>query len=85
MKDVQTDRETMVPRFIGSSRDGLAAPSKTPSAQIGRLNPDISTALETPEVMKKRHELNEEARASSPRKQPAADSPTAGRRYQAIE
>lgn len=85
MKDVQTDRERRVPRFIGSSWHGLADPAKMPTAQSGRLNRDISTALETPEVMKKRHELNEEARACSPRKQPAADSPTAGRRYEAIE
>jgi tripartite-type tricarboxylate transporter receptor subunit TctC len=44
----------------------LAAPAKTPTALIERLNRDIAAALETPEVKKKLQELNVEARASTP-------------------
>lgn len=66
LPDVPTARESGVPGFIASSWNGLAAPAKTPAALIERLNRDIATALETPEVKKKLQELNVEARASTP-------------------
>ena len=66
LPDVPTARESGVPGFIASSWNGLAAPAKTPTALIERLNRDIATALETPEVKKKLQELNVEARASTP-------------------
>ncbi|NBW00491.1 MAG: tripartite tricarboxylate transporter substrate binding protein, partial [Betaproteobacteria bacterium] len=66
LPDVPTARESGVAGFIASSWNGLAAPAKTPTVLIERLNRDIATALETPEVRKKLQELNVEARASTP-------------------
>ena len=66
LPDVPTARESGLPGFVASSWNALAAPSKTPKNVIARLNKDIVAALNAPDVKKKLHELNVEARGSTP-------------------
>ena len=51
---------------MASSWNALAAPSKTPTAVIARLNQEINAAVNNPEVAKKLRELNVQAQASTP-------------------
>jgi tripartite-type tricarboxylate transporter receptor subunit TctC len=66
LPDVPTAKESGLPSFVASSWNALAAPSKTPKEVIARLNKDITAALNSPDVKKKLHDLNVQARASTP-------------------
>lgn len=66
----------VVPGFVASSWNGLAAPAETPRAIIDRLNKEISKAVATPEVKKRLFELGVAAQSMSPeetKKQLASD------------
>lgn len=63
---VPTAQESGVRGFVASSWNALAAPSKTPAPVIARLNKEITTAVNNPEVAKKLRELNVQAQASTP-------------------
>ncbi len=66
LPDVPTAKESGLPSFIASSWNALAAPAKTPKDVIARLNKDIAAALNAPDVKKKLHDLNVQARLSTP-------------------
>lgn len=66
LPDVPTARESGLPNYVASSWNALAAPAKTPRDVIARLNREIVAAVNSPEVSKKLHDLNVEARASTP-------------------
>ncbi|MDO8252418.1 MAG: tripartite tricarboxylate transporter substrate binding protein [Rhodoferax sp.] len=66
LPDVPTAIEGGLPTFVAASWNALAAPAKTPKDVIARLNKDVVAALNAPDVKKKLHDLNVEARASSP-------------------
>lgn len=67
LPDVPTAKESGVNGFVASSWNALAAPAKTPSAVIERLNQDINKALTSPDVRKKLKDLNVDARGSTPK------------------
>jgi tripartite-type tricarboxylate transporter receptor subunit TctC len=66
LPDVPTAKESGLPNYLASSWNALAAPAKTPKDVVMRLNRDITAALQSPEVRNRLHELNVEARASTP-------------------
>jgi len=66
LPEVPTAKEGGVPGFVATSWNALAVPAKTPPAVIARLNRDIATAVNSPDVKKKLAELNVEARSGSP-------------------
>ncbi|MBS3022054.1 hypothetical protein DJFAAGMI_04835 [Comamonas sp. PE63] len=66
LPNVPTAQESGVKGFVASSWNALAAPSKTPAPVIARLNKEINTAVNNPEVAKKLRELNVQAQASTP-------------------
>ena len=66
LPNVPTAQESGVKGFVASSWNALAAPSKTPTAVIARLNQEINAAVNNPEVAKKLRELNVQAQASTP-------------------
>lgn len=66
LPDVPTARESGLPGYVASSWNALAAPAKTPKHVIARLNKDVAAAVNAPDVRKKLHDLNVEARSSSP-------------------
>ena len=66
LPNVPTAQESGVKGFVASSWNALAAPSKTPAAVIERLNKEINTAVNHPDVAKKLRELNVQAQASTP-------------------
>nr|MDP2190035.1 tripartite tricarboxylate transporter substrate binding protein [Rhodoferax sp.] len=66
LPDVPTAKESGLPTYVASSWNALAAPAKTPKDVIARLNRDVAAALNAPDVKKKLHDLNVEARSSSP-------------------
>ncbi|WP_417282527.1 Bug family tripartite tricarboxylate transporter substrate binding protein [Comamonas sp.] len=63
---VPTAQESGVKGFVASSWNALAAPSKTPTEVIARLNKEINAAVNHPEVTKKLRDLNVQAQASTP-------------------
>jgi tripartite-type tricarboxylate transporter receptor subunit TctC len=50
LPDLPTIAEAGVPGYEASNWYGLAAPAKTPKALVARLNREIVTALDSPEV-----------------------------------
>ena len=66
LPDVPTAKEGGLPGYIASSWNALAVPAKTPRDVVARLNREITAALQSPEVKNRLHELNVEARASTP-------------------
>jgi tripartite-type tricarboxylate transporter receptor subunit TctC len=66
LPDVPTAKENGLSTFVASSWNALAAPAQTPKDVIARLNKDVTAALNAPDVRKKLHDLNVEARSSSP-------------------
>ncbi|UUZ63928.1 tripartite tricarboxylate transporter substrate binding protein [Polaromonas sp. P1-6] len=66
LPDVPTAKESGLPSYVASSWNALAAPAKTPKHVIARLNKDVAAAVNAPDVRKKLHDLNVEARSSSP-------------------
>ncbi len=66
LPDVPTARESGLPSYVASSWNALAAPAKTPRHVIARLNKNVAAAVNAPDVRKKLHDLNVEARSSSP-------------------
>lgn len=66
LPNVPTAQESGVKGFVASSWNALAAPSRTPAPVIARLNKEITTAVNNPEVAKKLRELNVQAQASTP-------------------
>lgn len=66
LPDVPTAKESGLTTYVASSWNALAAPAKTPKDVIARLNKEIAAAVNSPDVKKKLHDLNVEARASSP-------------------
>jgi tripartite-type tricarboxylate transporter receptor subunit TctC len=66
LAEVPTAREAGVPGFVASSWNALAAPAKTPRDVVMGLNRAVVAALATEEVRKKLHDLNVEARSSTP-------------------
>jgi len=65
LPDVPTARESGIEGFVASSWNALAAPAKTPSAVLERLQHDISAAVQSPEVKRQLQDLNVDARAST--------------------
>lgn len=66
LPDVPTARESGLPNYLASSWNALAAPARTPREVVARLNREVTAALNAPEVKSRLHELNVEARASTP-------------------
>lgn len=66
LPDVPTAKESGLPTYVASSWNALAAPAKTPKDVIARLNKEVVAAVNAPDVKKKLHDLNVEARSSSP-------------------
>lgn len=66
LPEVPTAKESGLPTFVAASWNALAAPAKTPSSVIARLNKDITAALNSSDVKEKLAGLNVEARASTP-------------------
>ncbi len=64
---VPTVAEAGVPGYEASSWNGLAAPARTPSAIIERLNREVNAALAAPEVRRRLLGLGIEARAGTPK------------------
>jgi tripartite-type tricarboxylate transporter receptor subunit TctC len=66
LPDVPTARESGLPGYVASSWNALAVPAKTPKEVVARLNREIVAAVNSPEVKQRLHELNIEARSSTP-------------------
>ena len=66
LPDVPTAKESGLPTYVAASWNALAAPAKTPKDVIARLNKEVTAAVNSPDVKKKLHDLNVEARSSSP-------------------
>ncbi|MDO8450524.1 MAG: tripartite tricarboxylate transporter substrate binding protein [Rhodoferax sp.] len=66
LPDVPTAKESGLPTYVAASWNALAAPAKTPKDVIARLNKEVTAAVNAPDVKKKLHDLNVEARSSSP-------------------
>ena len=66
LPEVPTAKEAGVANFSASSWNGLAAPAKTPRAVIERLQKEIASAVNSPDVKKKLADLNVDAQASTP-------------------
>lgn len=66
LPDVPTVAESGVPGYQASSWNAVAAPAKTPTAVIERLNGEINAAVAAPAVRKRLGELGVEARAGTP-------------------
>lgn len=66
LPDVPTAQEAGLPDYVASSWNALAVPAKTPREVVDRLNRDITSALQLPEVKSRLHELNVAARGSTP-------------------
>jgi len=66
LPDVPTAKESGLPTYVAASWNALAAPAKTPRDVIARLNKEIVAAVNSPDVKKRLHDLNVEARASTP-------------------
>ena len=66
LPDVPTATESGLPNYVASSWNALAAPAKTPRHVIDRLNKEVAAAVNAPDVKKKLHDMNVEARSSSP-------------------
>jgi tripartite-type tricarboxylate transporter receptor subunit TctC len=52
--------------FDVSSWNALAAPARTPKDVIARLNREVQTALNSPDIKKKLFDLNVQAKGSTP-------------------
>ncbi len=66
LPDVPTARESGLGTFVAASWNGLAAPARTPRPVIERLNREVVTAINHPDVRRRLTELNVDAQASSP-------------------
>jgi tripartite-type tricarboxylate transporter receptor subunit TctC len=66
LPDVPTLQETGVSGLVATSWNGLAAPAKTPTEIVNRLQKEIAAALANPDVAKRLRELNVEPHASTP-------------------
>lgn len=66
LPDVPTAKESGLSTYVAASWNALAAPAKTPKEVIARLNKEIVAALNAPDVKKRLHDLNVEARSSTP-------------------
>ena len=66
LPDVPTARESGLSTFVAASWNGLAAPARTPRPVIERLNREVVTAINHPDVRRRLAELNVDAQASSP-------------------
>ncbi len=71
LPEVPTAIESGLPGLVASSWNALAAPAKTPTAVIARLNKDITAAVNAPDVQIKLRAVNMDPQASTP--QQAAD------------
>lgn len=67
LPDVPTMIESGFSDFVGDSWTGIAAPTGTPPAIVGRLNAAINTALKSPEVTASFAKLKAEARTGTPK------------------
>ncbi|HSD53118.1 MAG TPA: tripartite tricarboxylate transporter substrate binding protein [Burkholderiales bacterium] len=66
LPDVPTVAESGVPGYESESWNGVAAPVKTPSAIIERLNKEVRAAVASPDVKKRLQALGIDARAGTP-------------------
>lgn len=66
LRDVPTAGQGGLAGLRASSWNALAAPAKTPPEVIARLNREVQSALNTPEVKKRLLDLNIEASGSTP-------------------
>lgn len=66
LPEVPTAKESGLLNYEASSWNALAVPAKTPKSVIARLNKEVVSALNAPEVRKKLHDQNVEAQSSSP-------------------
>jgi tripartite-type tricarboxylate transporter receptor subunit TctC len=64
--EVPTLMQSGVAGFDGSSWNALAAPARTPKDVIARLNREVQTALNSPDIKKKLFDLNVQAKGSTP-------------------
>ena len=64
--DVPTVAESGVPGYAASSWNAIAAPAKTPTAVVERLNAELRRALAAPEVNDRLASLGVTARGSTP-------------------
>src|SRR5262249_8914721 len=58
--------ESGVPNYVTYSWNGMALPAKTPQSVVMRVNKEINSAIATPEIQKKFHELIMEPRTGTP-------------------
>ena len=63
---VPTVSESGLPGYVVNSWNGFAAPAKTPKAIVERLNREINTALNAPDVKKRLQDLSVEAHPGTP-------------------
>ena len=66
LKDVPTAAQSGLTGFSVASWNALAAPAKTPKDVIARLNREVQTALNSPDIKKRLSDLNIDASASTP-------------------
>jgi tripartite-type tricarboxylate transporter receptor subunit TctC len=66
LPEVPTAVEGGLPGYLASSWNALAAPAQTPKEVVNLLNRQLKAVLQSPEVSSRMHELNVEARASTP-------------------
>ena len=66
LKDVATAAQSGLTNFSASSWNALAAPAKTPTDVIARLNREVRAALESPDTKKRLLDLNIESIPSTP-------------------
>jgi tripartite-type tricarboxylate transporter receptor subunit TctC len=66
LPDVPTAKESGVANFEAASWNAIAAPAKTPTSVIARLNKEITAALNSPDVKKRLADQNVAAQASTP-------------------
>jgi tripartite-type tricarboxylate transporter receptor subunit TctC len=64
--EVPTLMQSGVAGFDVSSWNALAAPARTPKDVIARLNREVQTALNSPDIKKKLFDLNVQAKGSTP-------------------
>ena len=66
LKDVPTAAQSGLTGFSVASWNALAAPAKTPKDTVARLNREVQSALNSPDVKKRLLELNIDATPSTP-------------------
>lgn len=66
LKDIPTGAQSGLTGFSVASWNALAAPAKTPKDTVARLNREVQSALNSPDVKKRLLDLNIDATPSTP-------------------